>query len=124
VAQDRLDVSEINSQSNGTSTFSSASLSELNEMFTIEFRNPQSTKPAFEEGQTGSLGAPDALADLLEVSAMKPDQIAKRPRFLAGDRRFAPIDAALGFECPFLRVHTTKKRVVDILPLPSHLDAP
>jgi hypothetical protein len=30
---------------------------------------------------------------------MKPDQIAKSPHFTAGDRRFAPIDAALGFEC-------------------------
>jgi hypothetical protein len=49
--------------------------------------------------------------------------MAKRPRFAAGDRRFAPINAALGFESPFRRVPAAKKRVVDIFPLPSHLDA-
>ncbi len=75
VAQDRLDVSEINSQGNGTGALSCAFLSELNETFAIEFRKSQSSKPTFEEGETRGFGAPDALADLLEVSAMKPDEI-------------------------------------------------
>jgi hypothetical protein len=124
VAQDRLDVSEINSQGNGTGALSCAFLSELNETFAIEFRKSQSSKPTFEEGETRGFGAPDALADLLEVSAMKPDEIPECPRFPAGDRRLAPIDAPLGFERPFLRVPAAKKCIVDILPLPSDLDAP
>jgi hypothetical protein len=55
---------------------------------------------------------------------MKPHEITKRPCFAARDRRLAPIDPPLGFERPFLRVLAAKKGVVDILPLPSDLDAP
>ena len=55
------------------------------------------------------MSAPDAHADLLEVSASKPDEIAECPRFPAADRRFAPIDAPPGFERPFLRVLAAKK---------------
>ena len=55
---------------------------------------------------------------------MKPDQITKCLRFTAGDRRLAAIYAPLGFECPLLRVLAAKKRIVDVLPLPTHLDAP
>jgi hypothetical protein len=39
-------------------------------------------------------------------------------------RVFAAIDAPLDFERPFLAVLAAEEGLVDILPLPSHLDAP
>jgi len=68
--------------------------------------------------------ASDALADLLGGSPMKLYELTKRPYFPALDRWFAPVNAPLSFERPFLRILATKKCTVDILPLPSNLAAP
>jgi len=40
------------------------------------------------------------------------------------ERGLSAINAPLDFECPFLSIFAAEKRVIDILPLPSHLDAP
>jgi hypothetical protein len=49
---------------------------------------------------------------------MKPNEIAERPRFPAGDRRLAAVDAPLGFERPFLRILAAKRRNVLLTYLP------
>jgi hypothetical protein len=58
------------------------------------------------------------------VIAMQPNEIAECPRLTAADRWLASVDAPLGFQRPFFRVLAAKTGVVDILPLPSDLDAP
>jgi len=85
VRLNRLDVSEINSHGDGAGSFSRALLSELNETFAIEFREPEAPKSSLEEGEARGLRPPDALADFLEVFAMDPNEIAECPRLAAAD---------------------------------------
>jgi hypothetical protein len=77
--------------------------------------------------EAGSLGTTDILSDLLQVLAMKRDEIAEELDVAGFARRcqFLAIDALLDIDAPFLRILSAEKCLADICPfLSSDLDAP
>jgi hypothetical protein len=126
VGEDRLDVSQIHAQGDWTGAFASALLAEIDQPIAIKFLQMQKPKSSLKKSKTRIFGTSDPLSYLLEVIAMKADKIPEFSAFTAArrERGLSAIDAPLDFECPFFGIFAAEKRVIDILSLPSHLDAP
>jgi len=126
VRKDRLDVSEINAQSDGACSLASSLLAKLDETLAIEFGNFADSKPALLEMKTRRLRPTDRLTDFTKVRHMQPNEIAECSGVtsLAFGRRFATVYPTFLVDRPYLGVFSTEKCLADILPFPTHLNSP
>ena len=126
VRQNGLDITQIDTESDGAGALSRPLFSELDEPCAIELRNSEPSQPLLEKGKARRLGSPDGFSYLPKVFAMEIDQIAERLGVPGASHkgRVATIDAPLDIERPFLRVLSAKECVVDIFSFPPHLNSP
>jgi hypothetical protein len=97
VRQNGLDITQIDTESDGASALSRPLFSELDEPCAIELRNSQPSQPLLEKGEARRLRSPDGFPYLFKVFAMQIDQIAERLGVPGASRqgRVAAIDAPL-----------------------------
>ena len=106
VRQNGLDISQINSDSDGTCAFARPFFSKLDEPPAIKFRDPQPPQPVLKKGEAGRLGSSNGFAYLLKVFAMQLNQISECFRVPRASREggFATIDTPLDLKRLFLGV--------------------
>ena len=126
VRQNRFDISKIDADRHGAGSLRRALFSESDNALSIKLWKTKTPKPLVQEGEPGSLGTTDVVANLLQVLTMKRDEIAEELDVAGFVRRcrFLAIDPPFDIDAPFLRVFSTEKCLVDIFPLSSDLDPP
>ena len=97
VRQNGLDITQINTQSDGTRALSRPFFSELDEPRAIELRHSQPSQSFLEKHEARRLRSPDGFPNLFEVVAMEINQIAERScgPGASSEGRIAAIDAPL-----------------------------
>lgn len=73
--QNGLDISDVYADGHRTGAFTRSILPELDESFTIEFRQSEPSEPVLKVDQARRFGSADPFPDLLEVPARQLGQV-------------------------------------------------
>ena len=124
--QNGFDVSDVYANGHRTGAFTGSILPELDEAFTIEFRQSEPSEPAFKVDQARRFGSADPFPDLLEVFAMLSHKVAGCPKLfrLCEKGWLAAIDPTFDLYGPLFGIFSSEECFAGLLAFAANLRAP